>query len=149
MQLIRRSKWVGTLTVVFSTWMLGAGVALAEPQEWDQKEATRLAREFAESIEKIAIAAKTAPLQKTAIQQRTRDGAVNGLGDVRKAADAYAKQLESGRDGSATELFFAQVRQLFQQTLSVARDAVASDEQRSNLEAAEKTLDQLARYYDY
>lgn len=149
MKPIRRLELASTLALVFASWLLGSGAAFAEPQEWDQKEASRLAGEFAQSIEKISTAAKTAGLQKTAIQQRTRDGAVNRLRGVREAADALAKQLAGGRDRSATELFFAQVRQLFQQTRAVARDAVASDEQSSNLEAAEKLLDQLARYYDY
>jgi len=142
-------EWVSGLVVVLASWLLGAGMAVAEPQEWDQQEATKLAQEFVETIDKIIAGAKTAPLQKTAIRQRTRDGAVSGLSAVRKSAEAYAKQLESGRDGSATELFFAQVREGFEQTRSVARDAVASGEQRSNLETAEKLLDQLARYYDY
>jgi hypothetical protein len=149
MKLIRRMERVSGLVVMLAAWLLGAGLAIAEPQEWDQQEATKLAQEFVVTIEKIIAGAKTAPLQQTAIRQRTRDGAVNGLNNVRKSAEAFAKQLESGRDGSATELFFAQVRQGFEQTLSVARDAVASGEQLSNLEAAEKLLDQLARYYDY
>ena len=135
--------------VLFAAWSLGAGAALAEPQPWDQKEAARLSEAFSQSLSKIASAAKTAPLQQTAIQQRTRDGAVNRLGSVREAADALAKQIASGRDGAATELFFAQVRQLFNQMRSVAGDAVASKEQEVNLAAAEELLDQLARYYDY
>ncbi|MBW2294156.1 MAG: hypothetical protein JRG94_17865 [Deltaproteobacteria bacterium] len=146
---MRSPRIVGRIVVVLIALQLGAAPALAEPQEWNQKEASRLAGEFAQSIEKISTAAKTAGLQKTAIQQRTRDGAVNRLRGVREAADALAKQLAGGRDRSATELFFAQVRQLFQQTRAVARDAVAGDEQSSNLEAAEKLLDQLARYYEY
>lgn len=149
MGLNRRVQWIASLAVILASWIFGAGLALAEPQAWDQQKATKLAREFSDTIEKIITDAKTAPLQKTAIRQRTRDGALNSMGDVRTAADTFAKQLESGRDGSATELFFAQVRQMFQQTVLVARDAVAVDQQRANLDAAESLLDQLGRYYDY
>jgi hypothetical protein len=149
MRLIRSKDWNGALAVVFASLLLAAGAAFAEPQEWNQKEASRLAAEFAQSIAKMSATAKAASPQRTAIQQRTRDGAVSRLHSVREAADALAEQLGEGRDRFATELFFAQVRELYRQTLAAARDAVAGAEQRSNIAAAENALDQLARYYDY
>ena len=149
MKQIRSVEWVGISAGILASSLLGVGLAFAEPQQWNQKEVTRLASEFASSIEKISNTAKSAPLQKSAIQQRKRDGAVNRLGGLQESADAFAKQLAEGRDRSSTELFFPQVRELFHQTIAVARDAEAGEEQRANLEAAEKLLDQLARYYSY
>ena len=149
MSQFRHPEMISISIVVFATWLIGAGVALAEPQPWDQQEVGRLSAALSQTLTEISMAAKTAPMQQTAIQQRTRDGAVNSLHRVRQAADAFAKQIAGGRDRGATELFFAQVRQLFHEMRSVARDAVPSPEQEANLAAAEKLLDELARYYDY
>ena len=128
--------------------MLGVGPALAEPKAWDQNEVKRLAGEFAQSLAKISAAAGVAPPQETAMQQRTRDAAVGRLGSVHEAADGLAKRLANGWDRSDTQLYFEQVRELFDQARGVAGDAVAKAEQRSNLDAAEKLLGQLARYFD-
>ncbi|MCH7868945.1 MAG: hypothetical protein IH881_14705 [Myxococcales bacterium] len=134
--------------VLLNTSMLGAVPALAETRAWDQDEVMKLADEFVISLSKISLATKTAAQQETVIRQRMRDGAVSGLGRLSEIASGYAKQLHRGRGHSATELYFEQVRELFHNIRSGARDAIPAKQQRENIAAAEKLLDQLAEYYD-
>ena len=148
MQKTRHFKIILWTTLVLSASLPGPLPAQAETRSWDQDEVTMLADQFMISLAKISLAAKKATQQETAIQQRMRDGAVSGLGRLREVASGYAKQLHSGRGQSATELYFAQVRELFNNVRRTARDAIPAKQQGENIEAAEKLLDKLAEYYD-
>ena len=128
--------------------MMGAGPAVAEPVAWNQEDVTRLAGEFARTLAKISSAAKAAPMQETALQQRRRDAAVRTLASLREDADGFSKRLARGQGHFETELVFQQLRKFFRETRDVAGDAVAFGEQRSNLDAAGTLLEKLARYYD-
>lgn len=136
------------IAAIIGGFLLVAVPTLAEPEAWDQDEVTELADQFMISLARISLAAKTATQQETAIQQRMRDGAVSGLGRLREVASGYSKQLHNGRGRSATELYFGQVRELFQNIRGGARDAIPAKQQGENIAAAEKLLDQLAKYYE-
>jgi hypothetical protein len=123
------------------------GPARAEAPAWDQRQVTALAQQLVKVLGDIATAAREAPPQATAIQQRTRDAAISGIHRVRSAASDYLSKLRAGQDRDLTESRFRIVRDSFRDQLAVARDAVAGPKMDELLSKANGLLDELGQYY--
>jgi len=124
-----------------------AAPARAAAPEWNQKEVTALARKLLGVVDQIDAAAKVAPQQPTAMQQRTRDAAKNSFFQVRRATADYVAKLEAGRDRELTEAHFRGVKIAFADTRRLARDAVPTPEMEGYLRKADELLSELGRYY--
>ena len=139
---------VAMVTLCVAASLVGGAPARAATKAWNQDEAKKLASSFVLSLDKIALEAESATQQETAIQQRMRDGTVNNLRRLREIAGAYSKQLRKGRGRSATELFFGQVQELYNELRRGTRDVVPGTTQAANLVKAEEIIEQLAEFYE-
>jgi hypothetical protein len=66
---------------------------------------------------------------------------------VRQAASDYLAKLEAGRDRDLTEAHFRNVKIKFNDTRTVARNAVPTPEMDGYLRKADQLLTELGRYY--
>jgi hypothetical protein len=123
------------------------GAPPASEPKWNQKEVLALGEKLVTALHDAEAAAREAPPQATALQQRKRDAAVSTFLEVRQAADVYVTKLRAGWDGDRTEAYFRNVRDGLRRALDSARDAVPSEKVGENLGKANQALAELARYY--
>lgn len=130
--------------------LLAAGAAsharAAEP-DWDPKQVIALAEKLVTILDESIAAAREAPPQATALQQRTRDAAVKDFQRVRQAADVFVSKLEAGWDRDMTVAYFRSVRDGFRDARQTARDAVPTEKAEENLRKANQVLSELSRHY--
>jgi hypothetical protein len=124
-----------------------SGAPPAGEPKWDQKQVLALGEKLANALHDAEAAAREAPPQATALQQRKRDAAVSTFIQVRQAADAYLTKLRAGWDRDMTEAYFRNVRDGLRRALDSARDAVPSEKVGENLGKANQVLAELAHYY--
>src|SRR5262245_18775066 len=115
--------------------------------KWDQKQVLALAEKLAGALHDANAAAREAPPQMTALQQRKRDAALASFDQVRQAADKYVDKLRAGWDRDMTAAYFRSVRDGLRDALRTAQDAVPSEEVGLKLDEADETLAELARHY--
>jgi hypothetical protein len=133
--------------LVWATFALGAQLARADAPAWDPKQVTALASQLVQVVDEALAAAKQAPPQATALQQRRRDAAVSGYRRVREAAADYLAKLEAGRDRDMTEAHFRNLRNLFKSTRASAGNAEPTPEAQERLKRIDQLLRELGRYY--
>ncbi|HKA13877.1 MAG TPA: hypothetical protein VKH41_02575 [Myxococcota bacterium] len=124
-----------------------AGPAWGAAPKWDQKQVLALAERLAQALEDVEAAAREAPPQLTALQQRKRDAALAGFHRLREAAGAYVSKLQAGWDRDMTSAYFRSVRDGFRDARSSAGDAVPSEQVDEKFQAADQALDELSRFY--
>ena len=124
---------------------LGAGVASAE--EWNAERALELAVELEDTLAQALEAAKTAPPQETAMQERTRDGAVVEMKYAHRASRELVTQLRIGAGRDATEPLLRGVRTTYESAIETAENAVAQTTVAPLLEKAESLMRSLQKRY--
>jgi F0F1-type ATP synthase membrane subunit b/b' len=131
--------------------LLAVATASAAPPDgapkWDQKQVLALAEKLAGALRNAQAAAREAPPQATALQQRTRDAALSNFEEVRQATDKYLQKLRAGWDRDMTAAYFRVVRNGLRDSVRSARDAVPSEEVGRNLDEANEAVAELGRYY--
>ena len=124
---------------------LGAGVASAE--EWNAERALELAVELEDTLAQALEAAKTAPPQETAMQERTRDGAVVEMTYAHRASRELVTQLRIGGGRDATEPLVGRVRTTYASAIETADKAVAQAAVSPLLDKAESLILSLQKLY--
>ena len=124
---------------------LGAGVASAE--EWNADRALELAVALEDTLAQALVAAETAPPQETAMQERTRDGAVVEMKYAHRASRELVTQLRIGGGRDATEPLLSRVRTTYRSALDTAHNAVAQATVAPLLEKAESLILSLQELY--
>ena len=127
--------------------VIAASGAAAEQPRWNQQEVLGLAEQLVRVLDETAAAAREAPPQATVMQQRTRDDAANGLRRVREAASDYAAKLRKGWDRDMTEAYLRNVKKMFRDSRTLARDAVPTEKVEQKLRETDEVLGRLSRYY--
>ncbi|TMA35574.1 MAG: hypothetical protein E6J87_03345 [Deltaproteobacteria bacterium] len=124
-----------------------AAPAWSAPPKWDPKQVLALAERLAKALDEVEAAAREAPPQATALQQRKRDAALSGFHRVREAAHAYVSRLKAGWDRDMTAAYFRSVRDGVRDARASARDAVPSEQVDEKFRAADQALDELSSFY--
>lgn len=104
--------------------LTAAAVGANASEPWPAKRALELASELEKTLEAGLAEAVTAPQQQTALQQRTRDGALVGMKSAHAVSREFATKLRIGWDRDDTELLFSQLESAVGRARETAADAV-------------------------
>jgi len=110
-------------------------------------EARTLAAQIVETLDALRTVSTDAPMQDTAMQQRTRDAAVVEMRHVASMASDYVERLGESEELRDTEFLFRNLRTAVDDALETAGDAEAPPASAKQLARLDALLTRLAALY--